>query len=196
LENAHRIVSSEAEELILVDEDDNETGHLSKAECHDGDGLLHRAFSLFLFNDRGELLLQRRAESKRLWPGFWSNSCCSHPRRGESMAVATRRRLRDELNVEAPLEFVYKFAYQAAYEDVGSEHELCHVYLGRIPGDIRPNDHEIAEVRFVTAAELDDEKARAPGSFTPWFRQEWLTLKISHEDQLAPYLLNVCASES
>ena len=188
MENAHRIVSSEAEQLILVDEDDNETGHLSKAACHDGDGLLHRAFSLFLFNGAGELLLQRRAESKRLWPGYWSNSCCSHPRRGESMAVATRRRLRDELNVEAPLEFVYKFAYQAAYEDVGSEHELCHVYLGRIPENVRPNDHEIAEIRFVAAAGLDDEMARGPAAFTPWFRQEWEALKTGHAARLRRYL--------
>ena len=99
-ENKHaigtnRVVSSEAEELILVDEQDNETGYLSKAACHDGDGVLHRAFSVFLFNDRGELLLQQRSPSKRLWGGYWSNSCCSHPRRGESIQVATRRRLRD-----------------------------------------------------------------------------------------------------
>ena len=96
MESAHRIVSSEAEELILVDGEDNETGYLSKAACHDGDGVLHRAFSLFLFDSAGRLLLQQRAATKRLWPGFWSNSCCSHPRRGESMEVATSRRLRDE----------------------------------------------------------------------------------------------------
>ena len=72
----NRIVSSEAEELILVDADDNETGFLSKADCHDGDGVLHRAFSLFLFNDEGELLLQKRSDSKRLWPGYWSNTIC------------------------------------------------------------------------------------------------------------------------
>ncbi|MDH5246330.1 MAG: isopentenyl-diphosphate delta-isomerase, partial [Betaproteobacteria bacterium] len=89
----HRIVSSEREELILVDEDDNEVGHLSKADCHDGQGRLHRAFSVFLFNDAGELLLQQRGRSKRLWPGYWSNSCCSHPRRGESLEIATSRRL-------------------------------------------------------------------------------------------------------
>ena len=100
MEKAHRIVSSEAEELILVDSDDNETGFLSKAECHDGQGQRHRAFSLFLFNEDGELLLQQRAASKRLWPGYWSNTCCSHPRRGETLEVATRRRLRDELNIE------------------------------------------------------------------------------------------------
>jgi len=189
LENAHRIVSSEAEELILVDADDRETGHLSKAECHDGDGLLHRAFSLFLFNTAGEMLLQRRAESKRLWPGYWSNSCCSHPRRGESMAVATRRRLFDELNVDAPLEFVYKFAYQAAFEDAGSENELCHVYLGRIPGIVRANEHEIAEIRFLSGTELDAEMRNAPESFTPWFLREWQVLNADYAGRLGKYLL-------
>ena len=91
MEGAHKLVSSDAEELILVDEDDTEIGFLAKAKCHDGTGILHRAFSLFLFNEAGELLLQRRSESKRLWPGYWSNTCCSHPRKGESMTIATRR---------------------------------------------------------------------------------------------------------
>ena len=103
MDSVRKIVSSESEELILVDTQDNETGHRSKSECHDGDGILHRAFSLFLFNGHRELLLQRRSESKRLWPGYWSNSCCSHPRRGESIHTATRRRLSDELNVTATL---------------------------------------------------------------------------------------------
>ena len=130
----HRIVSSEDEELILVDRDDNEIGHLSKALCHDRGGVLHRAFSLFLFNDSGELLLQKRGESKRLWPGFWSNSCCSHPRRGESMQTATLRRLSDELNIETSLEHVYQFCYTADFGDAGSENELCHVYpLSLVP---------------------------------------------------------------
>ncbi|HVS02847.1 MAG TPA: isopentenyl-diphosphate delta-isomerase, partial [Thermoanaerobaculia bacterium] len=94
-------VSFANEELILVDEDDREVGHLSKAEAHAGEGVLHRAFSVLLFDRRGNLLLQRRAGGKQLWPGYWSNSCCSHPRRGESMEVATRRRLAEELGVDA-----------------------------------------------------------------------------------------------
>ena len=100
----HRIVSSESEELILVDRADNEIGFISKADAHDGAGILHRAFSLFLFNDEGELLVQQRAPGKRLWGGYWSNSCCSHPRRGESMLTATGRRLEEELNLAADLE--------------------------------------------------------------------------------------------
>lgn len=183
----HRIVSSEAEELILVDADDNETGFLSKADCHDGDGVLHRAFSLFLFNDAGELLLQQRSDAKRLWPGYWSNTICSHPRRGESMEVATRRRLLDELNIEAELEFVYKFAYQAGYGEAGSENELCHVFLGKAPSDIRPNESEIAAVRFITPAGLDREFAEQPETLTPWFRLEWQALSTEYRDRLGEY---------
>ena len=187
MSDAHRIVSSESEELILVDTDDNEIGHLSKAECHDGDGVLHRAFSLFLFNDDGELLLQQRSPSKRLWPGFWSNSICSHPRRGESMEVATRRRLLDELNIETDLEFVYKFDYQADFGEAGAENELCHVFLGRAPVQIHPNDSEISAVRFISAAALDREFRDSPDTLTPWFRLEWQELQKNHSKSLANF---------
>ncbi|NIL94859.1 MAG: isopentenyl-diphosphate Delta-isomerase [Woeseiaceae bacterium] len=181
------MVSSEAEELILVDEADNEIGFLSKATCHDGTGVLHRAFSLFLFNDDGELLLQQRSESKRLWPGYWSNSICSHPRRGESMQVATRRRLLDELNIESELEHVYSFCYQAGFGDAGSENELCHVFLGRAPSKIHPNDHEIAAIRFCSAADLDREMADNADKLTPWFKLEWRELTTKHKEQLEEY---------
>ena len=187
LENAHRIVSSEAEQLILVDAEDRETGYLSKAECHDAGGILHRAFSVFLFNAQGELLLQQRSASKRLWPGYWSNTCCSHPRRGESMEVATARRLHDELNVEAALEFVYKFTYQAQYDDNGAESELCHVFLGKVGDVVRPNDHEIEAIRYAAADGLLAELADENEPFTPWFKMEWLTLVEEHGDSLARY---------
>lgn len=187
--DAHRIVSSESEELILVDADDNETGYLSKAASHDGEGVLHRAFSIFLFNADGELLLQQRSESKRLWPGYWSNSICSHPRRGESMQVATQRRLMDELSIECELQFVYKFSYQENFGDAGSEHELCHVYLGHAPADVRPNDHEIAYVRYISTADLNRKFAKEPETITPWFAQEWLELTTHHRDALENYTL-------
>lgn len=189
MSNTHRIVSSDAEDLILVDENDDEIGHLSKAECHDGDGILHRAFSLFLFDANGRLLLQQRAGSKRLWPGFWSNSCCSHPRRGESMRTATERRLGDELNVRAELEFVYKFSYQAGFGDEGAERELCHVFLGRIEGDAAPNRNEIERVRFVSRDELDADLVARPERFTPWFRMEWNALTTQHADTLSRYAM-------
>lgn len=182
-----RIVSSEDECLILVDENDNETGLLNKAECHDGDGALHRAFSVFLFNKDGELLLQQRASGKRLWPMFWSNSCCSHPRQGESIEVAAERRLQDELHADASLEYVYKFSYQAKYEELGSEHELCHVFLGMLDGTATRNETEIEALRFVSANQLDEEFRTKPEIFTPWFLMEWQRLSSEFADTLARY---------
>jgi isopentenyl-diphosphate delta-isomerase len=179
-----RIVSSEDEPLILVDSEDRQIGRLSKAECHDGDGILHRAFSVFLFDDRGRLLIQKRAAGKRLWPGFWSNSCCSHPRDGESLDIAVRRRLEDELHTGSELTFVYKFIYQASFGDVGAEHEYCHVFLGRLTDEPIANETEIAEMRYVSTDELDEELSSAPDKFTPWFKLEWRRLKDEFADQL------------
>ena len=183
-----KIVSSEEELLILVDQDDNHTGNLSKADCHNGDGVLHRAFSVFLFNRQGELLLQQRSDTKRLWPMYWSNSCCSHPRRGESMEVATRRRLEEELGVAVVLRYVYQFQYQASFGSVGSENELCSVYLGRSQDEVRPNETEIDEIRFLAPAVLEQELAATPEEFTPWFRQEWDCLRAEHTAVLESYL--------
>ncbi len=187
MEITHRVVSSEAEELILVDENDTETGFLSKAKCHDGAGQLHRAFSVFLFNDAGELLMQQRSSHKRLWPGYWSNTCCSHPRKGESMSIATQRRLHDELNIDTSLAFVYKFAYQANYDETGSENELCHVYLGKVEDDLLPNEHEIAAVRFISPTALLNEFETQPDSLTPWIKMEWLALVDDHREVLSRY---------
>src|SRR6201994_5019919 len=128
---------ADADTLILVDEADREVGHLSKARCHDGQGVLHRAFSLLIFNGAGELLLQQRAPSKRLWPGYWSNSCCSHPRRAESMETAIHRRLYEELGLRCPLQFLFKFQYQAQFESAGAEAELCSVFVGRTSDPVR-----------------------------------------------------------
>ena len=184
---ASKVGSSEAEDLILVDVNDTEIGFMSKADCHNGAGVLHRAFSLFLFNEAGELLLQQRSDLKRLWPGYWSNTCCSHPRRGETMDVATSRRLCDELGVDADLEFVYKFDYQAGFGEQGSENELCHVYLGNVNAEVRPNEHEISAIRFISAEALDDELDTRPDQFSPWFKMEWRALQFEHRDKLAHY---------
>lgn len=176
-----RVVSSDAESLILVDGDDRPLGTLSKGECHDGEGVLHRAFSIFLFDREGRLLIQRRGDDKRLWPGYWANSCCSHPRAGEDMAEATERRMREELGVSAELEFVYKFQYQAGYRDLGAEHELCWVYLGRTTaGEIQPNPAEISDWRFLTAEEVDALIADEAADVAPWFRMEWRELRREH----------------
>jgi len=183
-----RVVSWESEELILVDENDEEVGTMSKAASHDGGGVLHRAFSLFLFDAKGRLLLQRRAASKRLWPMYWSNSVCSHPRHGETIADAVERRVADELGLDAlSAEFIYKFRYQASYEDLGSEHELCHVFLGRLSGDVDPNRSEIEEVRFIEPGELTRDLERNGSEYTPWFRMEWQRLSEEFGTVLARY---------
>lgn len=180
-------METENELLILVDTEDREIGSLGKDQCHDGEGVLHRAFSLFLFNDKGELLLQRRSEEKRLWPRYWSNSCCSHPRSGESMDAATARRLEQELDTSAALEFIYKFQYQADFANRGSENEFCWVYLGRLGQDARANEAEIAELRFITASNLHQEMDTVPERFTPWFRMEWQRLNQEFAEQLGRY---------
>lgn len=180
LELDSRVVSSDDELLILVDSDDGEIGFLAKADAHRGRGTLHRAFSLFVFNPAGELLLQQRAEGKRLWPGCWSNTCCSHPRRGEKMDNAVRRRLQEELGISAELEFLFKFRYRAQYDDRGAERELCWVYAGRSAERPRANVHEIAAWRYVSPQALQTEIARAPETFTPWLKLAWMRISLAH----------------
>jgi isopentenyl-diphosphate delta-isomerase len=167
------VVSSEDDLLILVDEQDNVVGHLDKRSCHDGEGVLHRAFSIFIVNGRGELLLQQRSPEKRLWPGFWSNSCCSHPRHGEQLDDAVNRRLEEELGLTAELEHLYTFNYHAMFKEVGSEREVCSVYLGRSDGPVQANRREISSWRWVSSEALDREIAERPQEFTPWMKLEW-----------------------
>lgn len=182
------VVSSEDERLILVDLQDNVVGYASKGEAHDGMGMLHRAFSIFIFNSKGEVLLQKRSEQKRLWPMFWSNSCCSHPREGESYEFSTARRLREELALKAELTFLYQFSYQALYsEEAGSEHELCSVYVGHVADraavDVNPN--EIAEWKWVSPGEVDRLLEAEPESLTPWFKMEWARIRRDHAEAIA-----------
>lgn len=178
------VVSFDSEELILVDENDVEIGHLHKDKCHDDDGLLHRAFSLFIFNDEGEVLIQRRSAQKRLWPLYWANSCCSHPRRGEEMDEAVRRRLYQELGMRSDPLFLYKFIYHAHYEDQGAEHELCWVYIGRSSDPVRANPNEVSEWKYMAPTQLDQELKNSPDNFSPWIRLEWETMQREYQEQL------------
>ena len=133
------VVSSANEQLILVDDQDRELGFKSKGDCHAGKGVLHRAFSIFVFNGDNELLLQQRSPTKLLWPNYWSNTCCSHPRRGESMDDAVTRRLVQELGFDCPLEFLYKFKYQAQF---GTRRRRARVLLGLLRPLRRPRRRE------------------------------------------------------
>jgi isopentenyl-diphosphate delta-isomerase len=159
---------------------------MSKALCHAGQGVLHRAFSLLIFNTRGELLVQQRAASKRLWPLYWSNSCCSHPRGSESLHVATHRRLREELGFDCPLQFLYKFQYQAQFDADGAEHELCSVFIGRCDQTPRINREEIHDWRWLSPEILHAEMRSADsGKYTPWFRLEWEAIWRDHAPAVA-----------
>ncbi|RMH64831.1 MAG: isopentenyl-diphosphate Delta-isomerase [Calditrichaeota bacterium] len=175
-----RIVSFDDEPLILVDSRDHVLGYESKDKVHDGDGMLHRAFSVFIFNSHGELLMQQRHADKRLWPLIWSNSCCSHPRKGESGDAAADRRLFEELGLKTPLEYLYKFEYKARYKDLGTEHELCSVYIGATDDAPRVNATEVAEWKFMSRDELNRQLRETPERFSPWFKMEWKALQETY----------------
>ena len=172
---------ADSEALVLVDETDRSLGTLSKSLCHEGRGILHRAFSVLIFNSEGELLIQQRAASKRLWPMYWSNSCCSHPRAEESLDAATRRRLHEELGITCALRFLYKFQYHAQFDATGAEHELCSVFIGRSNGPIEVDSREILDWRWVSPEALNREIAAQGGrTFTPWFLLEWARIRRDH----------------
>lgn len=189
MRDEHSIVSFDDESLILVDPNDVVLGYLPKKEAHDGEGRLHRAFSVFLFDAEGQLLLQQRSAEKRLWPLYWANTCCSHPRRGEDLLSAAKRRLQDELGLEVErLRFVYRFVYHAQFKDLGSEHELCSVLIGSVTTPPKPNRHEIESTRFVDPADLDEMLVRDPEIYTPWLKMEWKALREEHWELLRTYV--------
>jgi isopentenyl-diphosphate delta-isomerase len=187
LHNSDQVVSFDSESLILVDDNDQEIGYHDKINCHLGHGLLHRAFSLFIFNENGELLLQQRSKQKKLWPLYWSNSCCSHPRQGESMDFAITRRLQQELGFSTQLTYLYKFKYQADYLDIGAEHELCSVFIGQSTKTPIVNTNEIASWRFINANNLEQEFKHNSQHMTPWFKLEWQTLTTEYRDILKDF---------
>lgn len=169
--------AAEPDTLILVDEQDNEIGALEKVDCHLGSGVLHRAFSVFLFNPDGELLIQQRSPGKMLWGGYWANSCCSHPRLGEDTLSAAHRRIREELGVSCELRYLYKFVYHAQFGDVGAEHEHCWVFVGHFDGTVDINRDEISDWRFIQPADLTADIAANAGRYTPWLKLEWERLR-------------------
>lgn len=194
-----RVVSSDDELLILVDSNDQAIGELSKGACHDGQGVLHRAFSVFLFDHDDRLLVQQRAASKRLWPLYWANSCCSHPRVGEDMSLATQRRMEEELGVTTPLAYAYRFEYHAQFGDLGSEFELCSVFLGRIePSQLRTNPTEIEATQWLALDEVDawTSSDDAHNAVAPWFRLEWQRFRGAHAAALDGFLSGSNATQA
>ena len=156
--------------LVLVNSRDEVIGFDTKERCHEGSGILHRAFSVYIFNDKKQLLIQKRSRFKKLWPLYWANSCCSHPRENESYINAGERRLKEEIGVECPLELVDKFQYQARYEDKGSEKEVCAVLTGEYNGKIRANLKEVDNWKWIDVDKLKKDIKKNPEKYTPWLR--------------------------
>src|SRR5690242_1712572 len=141
------------EKVILVDEHDNEVGTMDKMEAHQK-GVLHRAFSVILFNSKGEVLLQKRSSKKYHSAGLWTNTCCSHPQPSERIEVAARRRLKEEMGINVQPEFAYKFLYKVTLDNELIEHELDHVYIGHFDNEPIINSNEVETWRFAGLTEI------------------------------------------
>jgi isopentenyl-diphosphate Delta-isomerase len=160
------------EQVVLVDATDEVLGLMGKMEAHQK-GVLHRAISVFLFDRHGRMLLQQRAACKYHSPRLWTNACCSHPRENESYLAAAQRRVQEELGIAPELIQRFKFTYKA---DVGQglwEHEMDQVFVGQYEGEFALNPDEVAEVRYVSLAELQAEINQKPDNFTEWFKIIW-----------------------
>ena len=155
--------------LIAVDAEDRETGVVDKMAAH-RQGILHRAFSVFVFDAADRLLLQRRAIGKYHSGGLWSNTCCSHPRAGESLLDAAHRRLREEMGFDCPLQAVFGFVYRAALDRGLVEHEFDHVVVGRFQGAPAPDAGEAEEWKWERVPAIQSQLAEDPGAFTAWFK--------------------------
>lgn len=155
--------------VILVDENDRETGKMEKMQAH-MEAVLHRAFSVFIFNSEGKLLLQRRALTKYHSPGLWTNTCCSHPRPGETTAAAAHRRMVEEMGFDCSFDELFSFVYKAAFDNNLTEHEFDHVFAGSSDQVPHPDPSEVESFRYATMEEIREEMQADPSQFTVWFR--------------------------
>ena len=156
-------------QVILVDEHDNEIGLAGKMQAHRS-GLLHRAFSIFIFNSKGEMLIHRRAFDKYHSAGLWTNACCSHPLPHEAILDAAIRRLNEEMGMSCNLEWKFSFVYFANLEHGLIEHELDHVFMGVTDDLPIPNPDEVSEWRWTSMPMLEREIKSSPKRFTAWFK--------------------------
>jgi isopentenyl-diphosphate Delta-isomerase len=162
--------------IILVDHEDREIGTMEKMEAH-RKGLLHRAFSIFIFNSNGQMLLQQRADKKYHSAGLWANACCSHPVAGENLEKAAHRRLKEELGFEVPVEKIFSFTYRSSFENGLIEHEVDHVFAGVYNGPVLYNTSEVKAIEFLEPEEIDRRTNSNPENFTSWFLLAWPGVK-------------------
>ena len=157
------------EEIILVDKNDREIGKGEKLKVHQ-EGKLHRAFSIFIFNSKGDLLIQKRADTKYHSPGLWTNTCCSHPRVGEPLDKATKRRLKEEMGIEAELKEIFSFLNKVRLDDL-VENEFDHVFIGEFEGEPKINKEEASQWKWINPEELKKDIKKNPEKYTYWFRK-------------------------
>lgn len=158
------------EQVILVDSRDREVGMMEKMKAHQK-GLLHRAFSVILFNNKGELLLQKRAFQKYHSAGLWSNTCCSHPKPEERTETAVKRRLKEEMGINTDLSFLYSFIYKYEFENQLIEHELDHVYIGLYDDSPVLNPEEAEDFKWITWQNLLTDIKANSDTYSFWFKQ-------------------------
>ncbi len=158
-----------SEMVILVDQNDNEVGTGEKMRIHE-EGRLHRAFSIFVFNSKGETLLQKRAKSKYHSGGLWSNTCCSHPRPGEDTEQAAHRRLKEEMGFDCDLKKIFAFVYKANLDHNLMEYEFDHVFVGNYDGKVEVNPMEAEDYKWVNVKALKENVEKHPEKYTVWFK--------------------------
>ncbi|WP_158829187.1 isopentenyl-diphosphate Delta-isomerase [Mucilaginibacter lacusdianchii] len=156
------------EEVVLVDADDREIGVMEKMQAHRL-GLLHRAFSIVLLNNRNEILLQQRAHTKYHSPSLWSNTCCSHPRPGEAIEAAAARRLEEEMGLQCEFRNIFSFTYKVEFGQDLYEHEFDHVFLGQFSGNPNINHDEVAAWKFMDFDAVRIDMDLHPERYTFWF---------------------------
>ena len=168
------------EQVILVDHNDKAIGYEEKLKAHQNGGKLHRAISIFIFNKKGETMLQQRAETKYHGGGLWSNTVCSHPRKGETPVQAAHRRLKEEMGFDCEMHEVFGFEYEAKMDKELTEHEYDHVIFGWYDKNPKPNPEEVQDWKWVKLDELKKGLQKTPKNFTPW-------VKISIQDIIKHY---------
>lgn len=173
-------------EVILVDDNDVAIGSMEKMLAHEK-ALLHRAFSVFIFNSRGEMLLQQRADKKYHSAGLWTNACCSHPAPGEDTGEAAARRLKEELGFTTPLHKAFSFTYRTDFDNGLTENEFDHVYTGIYDGQIIADIDEVQSYRYMPLEKIEEKIKNEPDIFTSWFIiafpeiKKWWTKNIEHK---------------
>lgn len=157
------------DKLVLVNKKDEAIGLEEKVKCHKGKGILHRAFTIFLFDNKGQVLLQKRGASKMLWPLYWEATCSSHPGENETYEGSGKRRLKEELRISASLKIADKFVYHSYYKNIGSEYEFCAVLVGKYDKeDIDFNTDEVKDVKWIKINELKEELKKNSKNYAPW----------------------------